>query len=64
MANTPEDFTHKMSPSEELLELLQDIREELRQIRECSVQQRYQRNEFESIRVSILDATRDMASSI
>ncbi len=55
---------YMMSPGEELLELMRDIRDELRQIREYSERQHYQLIQIDSIKTSISDAAKDVIYSL
>lgn len=53
-----------VSPGDELLDLMQDIRDELRQIRKFSEHQHYQLIQIDSIKATISDAAKDVTSSI
>lgn len=64
MTKDSEDLYHTMSPGEELLDLMRDIREELRQIRKYSERQYYQIAEIDSLRTSVADAAKDVTCSI
>ncbi|MGH7258101.1 MAG: hypothetical protein ACREIM_06965 [Nitrospiraceae bacterium] len=62
MAMDPEKL--HMSPGEELLELMQDIRDELRQIREYSERHDYRLIQIDSIKTAISDAAKDVTYSL
>lgn len=53
-----------MPPEDELLDLIQDIRDELRQVREYSERQHYRLIQIDSIKAAIADAAKDITHSI